>query len=171
MRLRETVQELIAVGVVPVFNENDAVSTRTTPIEDADQRIFWDNDSLAGLLSIELGADLLVLLSDVDGLFTGPPDDPESKLVSTFLSGMDDAITFGSKSRVGRGGIPAGMQLTYSFTPVKLKKKLLHMTAGFHCEHFADKHFYSIILSFLSSNYIGNLTFKKTYFLYVYLRH
>ena len=114
MRLRETVQELIAVGVVPVFNENDAVSTRTTPIEDADQRIFWDNDSLAGLLSIELGADLLVLLSDVDGLFTGPPDDPESKLVSTFLSGMDDAITFGSKSRVGRGGMTAKVKAAWT---------------------------------------------------------
>lgn len=40
---------------------------------------FWDNDSLAALLAIELNADLLLLMTDVDGLFTGPPADPASK--------------------------------------------------------------------------------------------
>eukprot|EP00958_Prasinococcus_capsulatus_P016895 scaffold1894_cov368-Prasinococcus_capsulatus_cf.AAC.2 len=90
--LRQTVEDLISVGVVPVFNENDAVSTRTTPLEDNENRIFWDNDSLAGLLALQLEADVTVLLSDVDGLYTGPPDAPDSKLVHTF-SAVRDACT------------------------------------------------------------------------------
>lgn len=70
--------------------------------------IFWDNDSLAALLSLELRADALILLSDVDGLFTGPPSSPESELISSFIKEVHhDAITFGAKSRIGRGGMTA----------------------------------------------------------------
>lgn len=70
--------------------------------------IFWDNDSLAGLLALQLKADLLVLLSDVDGLYSGPPSDPRSKLIHTYLEkGHQGQITFGDKSRVGRGGMTA----------------------------------------------------------------
>mmetsp|Transcript_4554 Transcript_4554/g.16322 ORF Transcript_4554/g.16322 Transcript_4554/m.16322 type:complete len:781 (-) Transcript_4554:159-2501(-) len=112
--LRQTVEDLISVGVVPVFNENDAVSTRTTPLEDNENRIFWDNDSLAGLLALQLEADVTVLLSDVDGLYTGPPDAPDSKLVHTFSAGMTDNITFGSKSRVGRGGMTAKVKAAWT---------------------------------------------------------
>ncbi|KAJ7526505.1 hypothetical protein O6H91_16G009400 [Diphasiastrum complanatum] len=70
--------------------------------------IFWDNDSLAALLALELKADLLILLSDVEGLYTGPPSDPRSKLIHTYLKEKhDDMVTFGEKSRVGRGGMTA----------------------------------------------------------------
>lgn len=70
--------------------------------------IFWDNDSLAGLLALQLKADLLVLLSDVDGLYSGPPSDPRSKLIHTYLEKSHQGqITFGDKSRVGRGGMTA----------------------------------------------------------------
>lgn len=70
--------------------------------------IFWDNDSLAGLLAQELKADLLVLLSDVEGLYSGPPSDPKSKLIHTYVKEKhQDEITFGDKSRLGRGGMTA----------------------------------------------------------------
>ena len=70
--------------------------------------IFWDNDSLAGLLAMELKADLLVLLSDVEGLYSGPPSDPKSKLIHTYVKEKHQGeITFGDKSRVGRGGMTA----------------------------------------------------------------
>lgn len=70
--------------------------------------IFWDNDSLAALLALELKADLLVLLSDVDGLYSGPPSDPKSKLIHTYIKERhQNGITFGDKSRVGRGGMTA----------------------------------------------------------------
>ncbi|CAO2825552.1 unnamed protein product [Amaranthus hypochondriacus] len=106
-QLSETVNQLLDLKVVPVLNENDAVSTRKAPYEDS-SGIFWDNDSLAALLAMELKADLLVLLSDVEGLYSGPPSDPKSKLIHTYLKEKHQAeITFGDKSRVGRGGMTA----------------------------------------------------------------
>ncbi|KAI7737596.1 hypothetical protein M8C21_024720 [Ambrosia artemisiifolia] len=106
-QLTETVDSLLSYKVIPVFNENDAVSTRRAPYEDS-SGIFWDNDSLAALLALELKADLLVLLSDVDGLYSGPPSDPQSKLIHTYVKEkLENTITFGDKSRLGRGGMTA----------------------------------------------------------------
>lgn len=106
-QLTETVNSLLSLKVVPIFNENDAVSTRKAPYEDA-SGIFWDNDSLAALLALELKADLLILLSDVDGLYSGPPSDPQSELIHTYIKETHErGITFGDKSRVGRGGMHA----------------------------------------------------------------
>ncbi|XP_030534427.1 delta-1-pyrroline-5-carboxylate synthase isoform X1 [Rhodamnia argentea] len=107
MQLNETVQSLLSLTVVPIFNENDAVSTRKAPYEDS-SGIFWDNDSLAALLALELKADLLILLSDVEGLYSGPPSDPKSRLIRTYIKERHQGeITFGDKSRVGRGGMTA----------------------------------------------------------------
>lgn len=107
LQLTETVKSLLSLRVIPVFNENDAVSTRKAPYEDS-SGIFWDNDSLAALLAMELKADLLILLSDVEGLYSGPPSDPNSKLIQTYIKERHQGeITFGDKSRVGRGGMTA----------------------------------------------------------------
>ncbi|KAF7831029.1 delta-1-pyrroline-5-carboxylate synthase [Senna tora] len=106
-QLTETVKSLLSLKVIPIFNENDAVSTRKAPYEDS-SGIFWDNDSLSALLALELKADLLVLLSDVEGLYSGPPNDPQSKLINTYIKEKhQNEITFGDKSRVGRGGMTA----------------------------------------------------------------
>ncbi|VVB17849.1 unnamed protein product [Arabis nemorensis] len=109
-QLCETVKLMLKMKVIPVFNENDAISTRDAPYKDA-TGIFWDNDSLAALLSIELKADLLILLNDVEGLYTGPPSDPTSKLIHTYIKEKHkDEITFGDKSKVGRGGMTAKVE-------------------------------------------------------------
>ncbi|XVF55199.1 hypothetical protein PTKIN_Ptkin06aG0017700 [Pterospermum kingtungense] len=106
-QLSETLRSLLALKVIPIFNENDAVSTRRAPYEDS-SGIFWDNDSLAGLLALELKADLLVLLSDVEGLYSGPPSDPNSMLIHTYVKEKHQReVTFGDKSRLGRGGMTA----------------------------------------------------------------
>ncbi|CAL0324436.1 unnamed protein product [Lupinus luteus] len=106
-QLSDTVSSLLDLRVIPIFNENDAVSTRKAPYEDS-SGIFWDNDSLAGLLALELKADLLVLLSDVEGLYDGPPSDPNSRLIHTYIKEKHQGeITFGDKSRLGRGGMTA----------------------------------------------------------------
>ncbi|XP_042512328.1 delta-1-pyrroline-5-carboxylate synthase-like [Macadamia integrifolia] len=122
LQLSETVKSLLNLRVVPVFNENDAISTRRAPYEDS-SGIFWDNDSLAALLALELKADLLVLLSDVDGLYSGPPSDPNSKLIHTYVKEKHQPeITFGDKSRVGRGGmtakVKAAVYAAYAGIPV-----------------------------------------------------
>ncbi|CAL4960453.1 unnamed protein product [Urochloa decumbens] len=105
-QLRETVFALLDLKVIPLFNENDAISTRRQ-YEDP-SGIFWDNDSLAALLAAELNADLLIMLSDVEGLYSGPPSDPQSKIIHTYVNEKHGKlISFGEKSRVGRGGMQA----------------------------------------------------------------
>ncbi|KAL1544715.1 Delta-1-pyrroline-5-carboxylate synthase [Salvia divinorum] len=144
-QLNETVKSLLSLKVVPIFNENDAISTRKAPYEDA-SGIFWDNDSLAALLALELKADLLVLLSDVDGLYSGPPSDPQSELIHTYVKERHEGlITFGDKSRVGRGGmtakVKAAVYAAYAGIPVVI-------TSGFA---------YGNILKVLSGQRIGTL--------------
>ena len=63
---RNTFDELLKLGAVPVVNENDTVSTSEIPYVDN----FGDNDRLSAIVSALIGADLLILLSDIDGLFT-----------------------------------------------------------------------------------------------------
>ncbi|EXC04697.1 Delta-1-pyrroline-5-carboxylate synthase [Morus notabilis] len=74
-QLKETVNSLLSLKVVPILNENDAFSIRKALCEEDSSGIFSDNDSLSALLVIELKADLLVLLSNVEGLYSGPPSD------------------------------------------------------------------------------------------------
>ncbi|KAK9127018.1 hypothetical protein Scep_015864 [Stephania cephalantha] len=124
-QLSETVKSLLDLKVIPIFNENDAISTRSAPYEylQDSSGIFWDNDSLAALLALELKADLLILLSDVEGLYSGPPSDPQSKLIDTYIKEKHQGeITFGGKSRVGRGGmtakVKAAINAAYAGIPV-----------------------------------------------------
>src|SRR5207248_1042913 len=70
----QTFAKLIELGVLPIVNENDTVATSEIR--------FGDNDRLAALVAHLVHADLLVLLSDVDGLYDGPPSAPGSRLVA-----------------------------------------------------------------------------------------
>lgn len=102
------------------------ISDREHSLQDS-SGIFWDNDSLAALLALELKADLLLLLSDVDGLYSGPPSDPHSKLIYTYIKEIHQSeITFGDKSRVGRGGmtakVKAAVNAAYAGIPVVITR-------------------------------------------------
>ena len=76
--LRSTLASLLAMGVIPVINENDTVSTveldHPANLPDR-ERVFGDNDKLSALVMTHIDADLLLLLSDVDGLYNGDPTD------------------------------------------------------------------------------------------------
>ena len=71
LALRATLEELLSLGVVPVLNENDTVGT--AELEAGAGHVFGDNDKLSALVASKVGADLLVILSDVDGLHTANP--------------------------------------------------------------------------------------------------
>ena len=85
-------------GVLPIVNENDTVSVT--------ELMFTDNDELSGLIAKMMQAEALILLSNIDGIFTGNPADPQSKLIKEVAPGTDlsDYIQT-EKSSAGRGGM------------------------------------------------------------------
>jgi glutamate 5-kinase len=107
--LRATLDALLTMGVIPIVNENDTVSTMELdrPMESRQrERIFGDNDKLSALLLKHIGADLLVLLSDVDGLFDRNPMDPGATVIES-VETIDErilALAEGANER-GRGGM------------------------------------------------------------------
>ena len=95
-----TMNRLLSLGVIPIINENDTVATEE--IE------FGDNDTLAALVASSVGADLLVLLSDLDGLYTADPHkDPEASLIPEVYEITDEirALGGGAGSALGTGGM------------------------------------------------------------------
>jgi glutamate 5-kinase len=92
----QTFAKLLELGVLPIVNENDTVATSEIR--------FGDNDRLAALVAHLVHADLLVLLSDVDGLYDGPPSRPGARLLGDVRSAADlDAVTIGSAGTAGVG--------------------------------------------------------------------
>ena len=65
-----------------------------------------DNDQLSAKLAGAIGADLLILMSDVEGIYTGPPSEPSSRLMRTYYPDhAKNSIKFWKKSKVGKGGM------------------------------------------------------------------
>ncbi len=94
-----TFNRLLNLSVVPVVNENDTVAT--------DELRFGDNDRLAALVAHLVGADALVLLSDVDGLYDRPPADPQAVVIRQ-VDDIDELKSLniaGTSTRVGSGGM------------------------------------------------------------------
>ncbi|XP_065095524.1 delta-1-pyrroline-5-carboxylate synthase [Ochlerotatus camptorhynchus] len=110
--LFSTLSELISLNIVPIINTNDAVMP---PMFIVDQEVsgtgkkkgikIKDNDSLAALLAAEIHADLLILMSDVDGIYNKPPWEDGARLMHTYTQADKDLIKFGQKSKVGTGGM------------------------------------------------------------------
>lgn len=100
LNARSTLRTLLDMGVVPVVNENDTVVT--------DEIRFGDNDTLGALVANLVEADVLVILTDQDGLFTADPrKDPDARLIEE-VRAQDpslDAMAGGGSGRLGRGGM------------------------------------------------------------------
>ncbi|XP_035262061.1 delta-1-pyrroline-5-carboxylate synthase isoform X3 [Anguilla anguilla] len=106
--LNSTLHELLRMNIVPIINTNDAVVPPPEPNSDLQGVIsIKDNDSLAARLAVEMKADLLIALSDVEGLYDSPPGLDDAKLIDIFYPGDQQSITYGTKSRVGIGGMEA----------------------------------------------------------------
>lgn len=95
--LRYTIERLLTLGVLPVINENDAVSgNQGYTAED----VFSDNDSLAAICSRNFDAEVLLLLTDVEGVFDRPPSNPGAKLLGYHVN--DSQVEIGAKSAQGK---------------------------------------------------------------------
>ncbi|MDO5135722.1 MAG: glutamate 5-kinase [Eubacteriales bacterium] len=100
-----TFNELLSLGVIPIVNENDSISTYELQTLEK----FGDNDTLSAVVAALIGADLLILMSDIDGLFTDDPNrNPDARFIDTVEALDDRLLDMGkasSGSNVGTGGM------------------------------------------------------------------
>ena len=90
---------MLEAGVIPIVNENDTISIT--------ELMFTDNDELSGLIATMMDTDALIILSNIDGIYNGHPDNPEATVIRQIDSAtrnLDEYITT-SKSSFGRGGM------------------------------------------------------------------
>ena len=100
-----TFNELLSMGVIPIVNENDSIST----YELQSLENFGDNDTLSAVVAALIGADLLILMSDIDGLFTDDPNtNPDARFIDTVEHLDENLLNMGkgsTGSKVGTGGM------------------------------------------------------------------
>ncbi|MBI5893065.1 MAG: glutamate 5-kinase [Deltaproteobacteria bacterium] len=98
LNARHTIKTLFDFGIIPIINENDTVAVEEIK--------FGDNDNLAALVTHLVDADLLVILTDTDGLFSGDPKHDKSAKLIPFVDDIDslEIKTLGTAGRYGTGG-------------------------------------------------------------------
>lgn len=155
---QNTFRELLEMGVIPIVNENDTVAT--DEIDDV-----GDNDTLSAVVAAMIKADLLVLLSDIDGLYTDDPNHNEEAILIPYVEAISDEMlemAKGPASKVGTGGMSsklaaagiandagADMLIINSEKITNLTKVLqgqemgtifkAHKTKHFHLRNYIDK--------------------------------
>ncbi len=100
INFKNTMDKLLEFKALPIINENDTVATEEIKV--------GDNDTLSAMVAANVNADLLILLSDIDGLFTADPhSDPNAKLISVVSEINDDILALGGGegSSLGTGGM------------------------------------------------------------------
>jgi len=96
---RNCMRVMLDNGVIPIVNENDTISVS--------ELMFTDNDELSGLVSTMMGAEALIILSNIDGIFNGDPSSPSSEVIREIHTHSDDISTYiqTRRSQFGRGGM------------------------------------------------------------------
>lgn len=95
---RNCMKVMLENGVIPIVNENDTISVS--------ELMFTDNDELSGLIASMMGVQTLIILSNVDGIYDGPPQSPASKVIRCIDQTLDlSRYIQGTKSSFGRGGM------------------------------------------------------------------
>ncbi len=99
LNMKNCIQALLQQGILPIINENDTVTIT--------ELMFTDNDELAGLTAAMVNADTMILLTNVDGIYTGNPSHPDSVLIGKIASSMPEVSGYisATKSSFGRGGM------------------------------------------------------------------
>jgi len=140
LNARATIAKLLELRAVPVVNENDTVATNEIR--------YGDNDRLAARVAAMIGADLLVLFSDVDGLYTAPPGlDPQAKHLPEIarITPEIEAMAGGAASELSRGGMRTKIEAAKIATQAgahmiiadgRVKNPLARIAEGARCSWF-----------------------------------
>lgn len=113
LSLRTTLNKLLELGVIPIINQNDTVSTIELDELYTDMQVcFSDNDKLSALVASELEADLLVILSDIDGLFdSNPKTNKDAKIIPVVEKVTQEILNYGEDASLGgRGGMKTKLE-------------------------------------------------------------
>lgn len=114
LSLRNTLNTLLEIGVIPIINENDAIATHDLKLPNSDGTIvsFRDNDKLAALVASKLDADLLILLSDIDGLYNDDPRiNKKAEIIPVVSEFTPEIESLGFEaSKTGRGGMKTKLE-------------------------------------------------------------
>ncbi len=95
---KNCMETMLGQGVIPIVNENDTISIT--------ELMFTDNDELSGLMATMMESKQLIILSNIDGIYTGNPSDPSSELIRVITQNTDvEKYIQTSKSSAGRGGM------------------------------------------------------------------
>ena len=106
LNLHQTLERLLRLGALPVINENDTVSI--AELETHGSQAFGDNDRLAALVASRVQADLLVLFTDVEGLYDRPPEQRDAAVIEIW--DREANASFGAGSSRGRGGMESKVE-------------------------------------------------------------
>ncbi len=114
LNIRNTLLRLLKHRVVPIINENDAVSIAELKMVDQHSPVFGDNDGLSAILASKLGADLLVLLTDVPGLFERDPNEhPDAQILHRVEEDWSGFEMSAHKSELSRGGMQTKVEAAH----------------------------------------------------------
>lgn len=96
---KHCMEVMLENGVIPIVNENDTISVT--------ELMFTDNDELSGLIATMMGAEALIILSNIDGIYNGNPTDPDTEVIREIAPGKQDLSAYiqTGKSSFGRGGM------------------------------------------------------------------
>ncbi len=137
LNMQNCLSALLSHNIVPIINENDVVSVT--------ELMFTDNDELAGLISAMMNADMLIILTNVDGVYNGDPAQPGTTLIDTYDARKInlEEISTGKKSGFGRGGI---------LTKCRTAEKIASMGIPVHIGNGRSE---NIILRILENETVG----------------
>lgn len=113
LSIRTTLNKLLELGVIPIINQNDTVSTIELDEICTDMQVcFSDNDKLSALVASELDANLLVILSDVDGLYdSNPKTNQDAKIIPVVENITNEILEYGTGASLGgRGGMKTKLE-------------------------------------------------------------
>jgi glutamate 5-kinase len=103
--LTGTFDSLLSMGVIPIVNENDSVCIEEI---ESEHKVFGDNDTLSAVVAVLVDADLLIILSDIDGLYDSDPHKNKNAKLIVNVSAIDDsiiALAGGTENDLGTGGM------------------------------------------------------------------
>lgn len=134
--LSNTFDSLLSMGIIPVVNENDSVSSHE--IETGHEKVLGDNDTLSAIVARLVGADLLILLSDIDGLYDSDPHkNPEAQLITKVTAITPELTAMAGGAGTWRG--TGGMATKLSAAQVAMDSGIdMVITNGAHLEHLYD---------------------------------